>query len=278
VVDAVVLAAPAPAAAEFAFDPDASQTHDERRPRKVRKGMRKPVAAGNRKWLAVAGIALLGLLAGVLIRESIKQPTPAGPAGTSGNSNPTTPEIPARAAPLKVLYVVPSKDLWMADYRPVRQRLESNGVTVVTASTRSGHAESTWVADRPTEYVPIDVVLAPDMDLSPYSAIVFCGKQSFEYTRTGPGTAAARAVIERMQKDGKVIAAICFGQAVLADHGYLKGRSAAFQMAVRDNCPNAGANWDYRRKVVTDGKLVTAAHSENADEFAETLLAVMREK
>jgi putative intracellular protease/amidase len=121
----------------------------------------------------------------------------------------------------------------------------------------------------------VDVVLAADVDLSGYAAVVFCGEHVLEYVKEGSGAAAAAAVIERMRKVGKVVGAICTGEGVLAHHGFLDGKEVAPDRETRQRFSKATIPWK-DDCVVTDGKRVTAAEPKDAVPLADALLAAIR--
>ena len=92
-----------------------------------------------------------------------------------------------------------------------------------------------------------------------------------------PGAFAAASVIEKMQKQNRVVAAICEGQGILATHGVLNGKSVATHAATRDLPAIKSLPIKWKDKdVVIDGKVVTASGPDHAVEFADALLKVMR--
>jgi serine/threonine-protein kinase len=282
------------AGAVFAFDtePDVDRPNT---PAQVPESRRRTKPAGSRKWkwTALPAVVVLGLLGGDLARQVFKKPTgdtaaPAGQAGkpeTPGKANAGAPRVvppadPGKAnVPLKVLIVVPhNRGLWMPDYTPVKRRLEANKVTVVTASHRSGTAEGIGMGGVPAGAVPIDEVLSPELDVAPFAAIVFVGRDAKQFAtgpkEAGPGAAGAKAAIDKMMAAGKPVAALCYGQAALAGNGYLKGKAAAGNAEIVKYYPD-DANWQSDR-VVTAGKFLTGADSTCAEEFTDALLALIR--
>lgn len=293
----IEVAAAAGPAADFAFDtePGAPTPHgptvaDEPRPRTSRNPNRKP-AAVPKPWVAavVAAVVVVGLVAGVLFREANKKPpgtvsgSPSGSVGKPdaappGKANPVVPPGPDKpAGKPKVLYVVPANDLWMPDYTPVRARLEQNGVTVVTASSREGTARGLWAVNKAAVQVPINVVLTPQLDAPEYATVVFCGRDCSEFFPGREGGAAARHVIDRMRAAGKPVAAICTGQGVLVAHGYPRDKPLAYNPWLEEMMPNAGLKWE-RRRVVTADNVILGADSDAAAEFADALLGVIRSR
>lgn len=320
VVDAVVVPPPPPN--PFALTQLAADTEPEREPNgptlaevaRPRKSRKKKRAASGRawKWGVIAGIAAFALLAGLVVRKVVKQITtptetvekndrpdkPTGgiggtvppPPGGKPGGTPPAPSVVPGGNPPQVLFVLPTKEVWLPDYLPVRKVLEKdNRARVVTASGVIGPVLPHQ--DTPGDPVPIDVVLRKTTDMRPYAAIAFCGKGTMDYfpnpmapnAKEPPHSTAVKAVLENMTNAGKPIGAICFGQPVLAGHGLLKGKRVAFHKPTEDilraGGPALNAGIDSSKfGVAVDGKLVTASGPENAVEFAEKLLEVLYAK
>jgi len=320
VIDAVVVAPPATTVATpialvveaFALDvasvPDGSTLAESADPAqsKQSKKAKKPAAKiAWWKWKAakVAAAAILLTVVTLAVAGGRKKPeiatTPADDSQTAANTNPgvkplaktnpTRPSVPAKEVKeIKILYVLPSEGLWPADYQPVRDRLErSPGVKIVTASGTGKSDQLFQHDDNKGRPVAVDVQLRPDMDLTDYAAVVFCGVRTDEYIAvvgpTGSSAAfAANRVIDKMLKGGKVVAAMCNGERILAMHFALKGKRASYSEAVvpkflfllKDDF-RGPITWE-RTPVVVDGKVVTASNHKDAEPFADALLKVLQ--
>ena len=202
VIDAVVIApAPTtprsePTGAAFAFDtpaepngPTLIESERSRRPRPSRairpwwrrKGML--LAAAVVGLLCVGGI--IAVRAGKKNGDPPDDPgaklSPASPPPTGKRKdNPWVHGGKSVKGP-KVLFVLPSKGVWLADYLPVRERLEAAGVTVETASTDGGSSKPLPNPRLPGEPVQIDHLLTSTFDTSSYAALLFCGAEANEY-------------------------------------------------------------------------------------------------
>lgn len=188
------------------------------------------------------------------------------------------PAAPVVIAPpskgVQVLFVLPSDGLWLDEFVEVRDRLVSKGATVVTTSAAGGAAKPARPTPGPP--VPIDVPLTPDMDLSDYSAVLFCGERVDEYMYAGRGSLAAGKVIHRALAAGKPVGGICAGQVVLAAHGALKGKRAAECWHAVKKHPfipwdKLNVTWE-KCGVVVDDKVVTASGAREAPQFADAVL------
>ncbi len=315
IVDAAV-ATPAPLAVapapSLAFDtspvPGAPTLADAPRPKRHKKHKRRASWWERQKWPVLGGgaaavlfVALIVIAAGGKKPTAASKDAPTDPP-TSAKANPPAPKAdkgekpnpwvaPVVIAPPKggvkvqVLYVLPSNGVWLHDYTDVRARLESQGATVVTASTDGGASKPH--SDLPGEAVPIDLRLTATMDLSEYAAVVFAGAGPDEYMFNGRGSLAAGKVILRMQTAGKPVAAICLGQGVLAAHGALKGKRAADCDPLRRKYPfitneASGIKWDPPGVTVDrseGGKVVvTASGGRESVPFADALIEALKGK
>lgn len=311
VIDAVVIL-PTPAAAshpvatpaEFAFDTPADPGGRtlENAPRPKRRKARRTAPWWQRPG-AIAGAAVLGaaaLVIAILAGGSGKRPdeTPpegGAPRGPSAPAPGTTPRPKGKDIPtgdgkslrgLKVLVVLPSQDVWVPDYLPVRGRLERDGLLVETASSDGGFSKPAPSDEYPEDPVRIDHKLSASFDAEPYAAVIFCGADSSEYAFLNRGADAARSLIRQMKKGRKPVAAICLGQMVLVGNNVMRDKRAAFSDLVQKKMPiitptnRSGIRWERSETVIpvtdADGKFLTAATDRDAIPFAEALIELLR--
>jgi 4-methyl-5(b-hydroxyethyl)-thiazole monophosphate biosynthesis len=146
--------------------------------------------------------------------------------------------------------------------------LRRAGIDVVTAGLAS--TLQTVRASRGTGLVPdtsLDQAMTQDFDM-----VVLPGGQ--------PGTdnlnadRRIHALLERMAKNEKYIAAICAAPKVLADAGLLKGRQAtSFPGSLS---PEQLAGIQYQEAtVVQDGNILTSRGPGTAMDFALSLIAIL---
>lgn len=245
------------------------------------------------KWVVIAGAAVFGLLFAAIIASASKkkpQTPPAedaqNPAERSAAVTPIPP--PPRPNPwqvgdtkpakgLKVLFVLPSNGVWLADFVPVRDRLTQAGVEVVTASTDGGESAPLPHPDNRGSPVKIDRRLTASFDTTPFAAVVFVGASAEEYGAFGRGAVAARSVIKQMLDARKPLAAISMGQIALVGNDMLRRRRAAscellFQkLPFLARGPKSGIIWE-DKPVVVDDLFITAGHTKDAVPFADAIL------
>ena len=325
VVEAVATT-PAPAAAvQYAVDtaPETSPTLAELvKPKKKKK--KRASWWSRQKGKVIGGAVAVALLVGAvfaadhLMKLADKPDKPPEPAGANAKVDPPTPPTkgdkddktdkdskgtpgtpsvpiaitpPAPKGTVKVLYVLPTTGLWRGDFEPVRNRLVEKDATVVTAAV-SG-SEARLHPDTPGEPVPINVHLSAVLagkNLDEYSAVVFTGLNIDEYIGNGRGADEAKELIKRMRAADKPVAAICVGEGVLAFHGALWKKRAAFSEHLFKRFPptrypdltgfRSEIRWDKwdRSSVVIDGKIITASGPGEAVPFADAILKVIEGK
>lgn len=280
-------------------------------PKTKRKKKKRAPWWRRRKWALAGGVAGLPLVVGIAIAiaASGRKPAdkhadaaPTGSANAKGSSPPTTPQPavekgdrsnarvpPTVIAPPKdevfVLIVVPSQGLWMPDYDGVREALTAprpgrKPVRVETAARSGDRSAPAAGSPGPPDGIPIDVKLTESMNLSKYSAVVFCGFAVDEYVN-GAGKRAADHAIRAMQAAGKPVASMNTGQVVLAAHGVLKGRKAVLlppefsTPKFREALSDPSIRWQKLAVALdeTGGKpVITAAGALQAREFAQAIL------
>jgi len=237
--------------------------------RKVKK--RKPAM----RWLPLAAgaaaVLILGTV-GLILAFNGKKPDSNGGSGKpEGGSGP----VVGSGAGKRVLFVVPSQGLHYRDYAPVKDRLKSAGVVVDTAATRS---EDCVLAPPMPGKIVTPNKLVKDVVVADYDAILFCGQNVTEYiggAKAASYTDANRLVRNATRRD-KVLGAICAGQAVLGHFGALKNvRVAASELLRPKYGEFEGVILDWDKKVLTDGRIVTAAGPDDAIPFADAVLAAI---
>jgi protease I len=81
--------------------------------------------------------------------------------------------------------------------------------------------------------------------------------------------------VRKMDRAGKVVAAICHGGWVLASAGILRGKRATCFSAIRDDIVNAGAEY-LDREAVVDGNLVTSRTPDDLPAFCREIIALLK--
>ena len=77
-----------------------------------------------------------------------------------------------------------------------------------------------------------------------------------------------------IDREGKLVAAICHGPWVLCSTGSLKGKRATSFFSIKDDVVNAGAKWE-DAEVVVDDNLVTSRKPEDLPAFCRAAMEVL---
>lgn len=234
---------------------------------------------GRKRYAALVGIAFVAF---VLLASANRSPEAKAVASTASPSGKALAAIPKAALPVvvspRVAIVLPQYGVYLDDYEPVRDRLNSLGANVTTVARRrgacaltQGDGRSAPVADR-----ALSEILADDFD-----AAVFPGFATTEYMGPADSRERVKRLVEQLIESKKVVAAICAGERTLVELGVMRGRRAArpsekvfgvFDRADRANLPNWAGAWTY---VVEDGPVITASGPSHATEFANAIHAAI---
>lgn len=80
----------------------------------------------------------------------------------------------------------------------------------------------------------------------------------------------------QMAEQGKVVAAICHGPALLCSTQALKGKKVTCFFAIKDDVINAGAKYQ-DAEVVRDGNLITSRKPDDLPAFMQSIIQAARE-
>jgi protease I len=79
--------------------------------------------------------------------------------------------------------------------------------------------------------------------------------------------------VRDMDRQGKLLAAICHGPWILISAGVTKGRKMTAYWSIEADVRNSGAEYQHKAPVVVDGNLITAPHYNNNPEFMREVVA-----
>jgi len=148
-----------------------------------------------------------------------------------------------------------------------KEFFEKRGITVVVASQDGGVATGMLGGS-----VNVNVRVS-DADASNYDAVVFVGGPSIDsqmlykdpgYLKLAKGANDA----------GKLVCAICLGSMIPANAGILLGRNATVFISGVSYIEEKGAKYT-GAPVTQDGKIITGAGPDAAEEFAETIVKAL---
>jgi len=146
-------------------------------------------------------------------------------------------------------------------------RFQEAGATVVTVGAKAGETYGSKLGYPVKCQVSYDDAKAADFD-----GIVVPGGYAPDHIRRHP---KANQLVHDMDRQGKLVAAICHGPWVLCSAGgMLKGRKATSFFAIKDDVVNAGAQW-VDAEVVVDNNLVTSRKPEDLPAFCKAAIQVL---
>jgi protease I len=145
-------------------------------------------------------------------------------------------------------------------------RLQEAGATIVTVGAEAGKTYTSKLG------YPVKCDLSyDDARASDFDGVVVPGGYAPDHIRRH---AKANQFVHDIDKQGKLVAAICHGPWVLCSAGgMLKGRKATSFFAIKDDVVNAGASWS-DAEVVVDGNLVTSRKPEDLPAFCRAAIQV----
>jgi protease I len=146
-------------------------------------------------------------------------------------------------------------------------RFQEAGATVVTVGAKAGETYGSKLGYPVKCQLSYDEARTADFD-----GVIVPGGYAPDHIRRH---AKANQFVHDMDKEGKLVAAICHGPWVLCSAGgLLKGRHVTSFFAIKDDVVNAGARWS-DAEVIVDNNLVTARKPEDLPAFCRESLKVL---
>lgn len=81
--------------------------------------------------------------------------------------------------------------------------------------------------------------------------------------------------IQDMDRQKKLIAALCHGPWVLISAGITRGRKMTAYWSIEPDIRNSGADYQHQVPVVIDGNLITSPHYNNNGDFMKAVIEYM---
>ncbi|WP_341529451.1 type 1 glutamine amidotransferase domain-containing protein [Nostoc sp. UHCC 0302] len=149
---------------------------------------------------------------------------------------------------------------------PVRA-LKEAGATVEVLSAKLGQIQAFRHFDKSIT-VNVDRVI-DDAQPEEYDAVLLPGGAlNADTLRMGP---KVQSFLQKIQEQGKPIAAICHAAWELVSAGLVRGRTLTSYYTIQDDIRNAGGNW-LDREVVVEGNWVTSRQPSDIPAFNGEML------
>lgn len=171
-------------------------------------------------------------------------------------------ELKGKTIAILVDQLYQEMEVWYPLYR-----LQEAGANIVVVGAKAGETYPSKLGYPCKSDRSYDEVSANDFD-----GIVVPGGFAPDHIRRHP---KANQLVHDIDKQGKLVAAICHGPWVLCSaHGLLKGRKVTSFFAIKDDVVNAGAEWS-DAEVVIDKNLVTSRKPEDLPAFCKACIEVL---
>ena len=145
-------------------------------------------------------------------------------------------------------------------------RFQEAGAQLVVAGADAGQTYTSKLGYPIVADKSYDQVSARELD-----GVVVPGGYAPDHIRRH---AKANQLVADLDKQGKLVAAICHGGWVLCSADLLKGRRATCFFAIKDDLVHAGAKYE-DAEVVVDGNLVTSRKPEDLPAFCRASINVL---
>jgi len=171
----------------------------------------------------------------------------------------------------KIVMIIAPENFRDEEYQIPKEIFESYGISVTTASTRTGRAKGMLGAEVNLEYAILD--LRPsDFD----AVVVVGGVGSREYLWNSPEVIN---FVKKAYELEKIVAAICLSPVVLAKAGILRDKKATVypDREAIELLKENGANYT-GKGVEVDGRIVTGNGPKMAKHFAEEIVKLLEKQ
>ena len=178
----------------------------------------------------------------------------------------TLAESAQRIKGKKVALVIAYRDFQDTEFNVPRNMFQKEGALLTIVSSKKGKAIGSEGMNVETD------MLIDDVDVTNFDAVVFIGGKGVQEEYWD--NPKAHAVAQEAVKQGKVLAAICWGPVILANAGVLdgkKGTVADYGDAVWI-LKKKGCKYNVWNSVVVDGKIITANGRHAAKSFAKAII------
>lgn len=155
------------------------------------------------------------------------------------------------------------------EFTEPRSALEQHGAIIKIVSSARGKVKGVHHGE-PGDDFTVDATF-DDADPMDFDAVLLPGgKENGSRIR---GIGAAQRFLQRIDEEGKPIAAICHGPWLLASAGLVQGRTLTSWPSLQEDIRNAGGHW-VDEEVVVDGNLVTSRKPDDIPAFNARLVEV----
>jgi protease I len=172
-------------------------------------------------------------------------------------------ELQGKRAAVLIEQQYQEMEVWYPIYR-----LREAGCKVTLVGPEAGH-----IYPSKLNYPAKSDKAAHSVSAKEFDLVIIPGGFAPDYLRRHE---AMLRLVSDMAEQGKVLAAICHGPAVLCSTQALKGKHATCFFAIKDDVCNAGAHY-VDEEVVRDGNLITSRKPDDLPAFMRAVIQAVRE-
>ena len=161
----------------------------------------------------------------------------------------------------EVLIVVPPVEFQDEELKGVREALSEASIGIKIAAVSANECRGVSGTSVMPDYT------LDDVDVERFDGIIFIG---------GPGTEgylhdqSVHEIVRGFFESNKLLAAICWASAILANAGVLKGKKATVWEGAKEDLAKGGAEYSSEH-VIVDGNIITADGPDFATKFGQEI-------
>jgi serine/threonine protein kinase/putative intracellular protease/amidase len=174
----------------------------------------------------------------------------------------------------RILLVIPHQNFWYSDYSRLAEALDYFGLDYAVASSSLDRALPA-LDNRPNSQPVNPDLLVENANPADYDAVIFCGgvpAGEMEFLVNPQQRAAAKTLMTGMLAQGKLVAGICAGNAIVADAGLLRGKPVAANRWIPEYViEQSGAEWDWETPVAVADRILTGRNELAAKQLVTAI-------
>jgi protease I len=168
----------------------------------------------------------------------------------------------------KILMVIASNDFRDEEFSVPFAALKKEGFDIVVASSKLGPAKGMLGMSVDTD------ILLSSAKHSDYDAVVFVGGSGAQVFWDD---VIAHDLARSMNKENKIVAAICIAPVILANAGILEGKKATVWKSESNTLESKGVKYT-GKPVEVDANIITADGPSSAQDFAQAIINKLKEQ
>ena len=167
----------------------------------------------------------------------------------------------------KVLFVLANQNFRDEEYFDSREEIKKANIGIVTATLDKGECVGVGGSK-----VLADLSIS-SVDANQFDAVIFIGGVGVEHYLNNE---TVFALVHKFVDSGKIVAAICWAPAILANAGVIAGSRVTAWSGCRKDLEKGGATYT-GEPVTVDGNFITADGPASAQDFGKAIVKKLGE-